>query len=181
MKNTNEKQPAHVAKPSKANSHYSGGGEEIPAGGWRGGGEEIPAGGWRNGGGEEIPAGGWRGGGEEIPAGGWRTGGGEEIPAGGWRAVVDTYRTKDGQDYYKFRFYPIGGYFEIDIIAMPAYGSRSADLHTTHRLPSERGDYKICFGNPHIINDLDTARKWAASWAELTSKYIKSGTPFPNS
>jgi hypothetical protein len=34
------------------------------------------------GGGEEIPAGGWRGG-EEIPAGGWR--GGEEIPAGGWR------------------------------------------------------------------------------------------------
>ncbi len=119
-------------------------------------------------------------GGEEIPKGGWR--GGEEIPKGGWRAVIDTYRTTDGEHFYKFRFYPIGDYFEIDILAMPSYGNRPADLHATHRLPSNRGtDYKICFGDPRIITDLNTAKQWAAQWSELTTKYIRTGTPFPNS
>ena len=162
------------------------GGEEIPTGGWRGGEEipkggwraveEIPAGGWR--GGEEIPKGGWRGG-EEIPKGGWR--GGEEIPKGGWRAKEDVYRTNDGGGYFKFRFYPIGDYYEIDILAMPSYGSRSSDMHSTHRLPSGRGGYKICFGDPRILRDLNTAKKWAAVWSEYTNRYIKYGNAFPNS
>src|SRR5687768_10921020 len=84
------------------------------------------------GGGEDIPAGGWRGGGEDIPAGGWR-GGGEDIPAGGWRSVIDVYRSQDGTGFFKFRFYPIGDYYEIDILAMPSYGNRESGVHTTHR------------------------------------------------
>ncbi|MBP6301872.1 MAG: hypothetical protein KBB37_01825 [Bacteroidia bacterium] len=141
------------------------------------GGEEIPPGGWR--GGEEIPPGGWRGG-EEIPPGGWR--GGEEIPPGGWRAVIDTYRSKNGRYFFKFRFYPVGTYYDVDIMAMPDYNGRANDLHTTHRLRSERSDceYKICFGNPSTMSDLDTARRWAASWSELTVKYIETGAQFPN-
>ncbi len=117
-------------------------------------------------------------GGEEIPPGGWR--GGEEIPPGGWRAVIDTYRSTDGTYYFKFCFYPAGDYYDVDILAMPSYGSRSSDLHLTHRLPSERGGYKICFGEPQIISDLNTAKKWAASWSELTVTYIKTGREFPN-
>jgi hypothetical protein len=170
MKHKNKNQPAQVVKLSTVITWSCGGGEEIPAGGWRsGGGEEIPAGGWRT------------GGGEEIPAGGWRAGGGEEIPAGGWRAVVDMYRSKDGTCYFQFRFFPVGAYYDIDILDMPSYGRRSADLHETHRLPSERGGYKICFGDPKIIADLNTAKRWAASWSELTVKYIKEGAAFPNS
>jgi hypothetical protein len=158
---------------------WRGGGEDIPAGGWRGGGEDIPAGGWR-GGGEDIPAGGWRGGGEDIPAGGWR-GGGEDIPAGGWRAIIDVYRSVDGLSYFKFSFYPIGDYYEIDILAMPSYGNRDSGLHNTHRLTSGRGGYKICFGDPTFVKTVVAARKWAAYWSEHTLNYIRSGTPFPNS
>lgn len=106
--------------------------------------------------------------------------GGEEIPPGGWR-TEDTYRTKDGEAYFKFRFIPLGNYYEIDIIASPSYGNRVSDLHNTHRLPSERGGLKVCFADPFVVTDLTTAKKWAAMWAEHTWKYIKSGTPFPNS
>ena len=157
MKKQNVNKPAHVVKLSDTSTRVCGGGEEIPAGGWR------------------------TGGGEEIPAGGWRAGGGEEIPAGGWRAVVDTYRSKDSMYLFQFRFFPVGAYYDIDIMEMPSYGIRSSDLHVTHRLPSERGGYKICFGDPKIITDLNTAKRWAASWCELTVKYIKEGTAFPNS
>lgn len=158
------------------------------------GGEEIPVGGWR--GGEEIPTGGWRGG-EEIPTGGWR--GGEEIPEGGWRAssssfladllgtntsqksvVHDVYRTKDGRHYFEFVFYWTGEYYDIDIFKMPSYGNRSKDLHDTHRLPSDRGGYKICFGDPHLIDSLDEGRRWAGIWAECTMNYILYGNNFPN-
>lgn len=141
------------------------------------GGEEVPSGGWR--GGEEIPKGGWRGG-EEIPKGGWR--GGEEIPKGGWRsyAKTDTYRTEDGRAYFEFGFAQVGSRVEIDIIDSPGYGSRSDSVHTTHRLKSERGGYKICFGDPAVSSDLASAKKWAKEWAECTWKYITTGREFPN-
>ena len=183
------------------------GGEEIPAGGWRMPGEEIPKGGWRTGG-EEIPKGGWRTGGGEIPAGGWRMMANEfkggwktpsthsdcinacavvqsninhdEIPNGSWYSNIDVYRTRYGNGYFKFRFNNIGSHYEIDILAMPSYNQRPVDLHLTHRLPSTRGGYKICFGDPTILTSLSTAKKWAAMWSELTMKYIKYGIPFPN-
>src|SRR5205809_73729 len=96
-------------------------------------------------------------GGEEIPPGGWRSGG-EEIPPGGWRSVEDVYRTTDGKEIFKFRFYPIGGYYEIDILAMPEYGSRSMDLIDTQRAPSDRGVQKIFLPDERIAKDLSTAK-----------------------
>ena len=146
-------------------------------------------------GGEEIPTGGWRGG-EEIPEGGWR--GGEEIPEGGWRAsspsfvgnilsmvspkkvIHDVYKTKNGKQLFEFAFYWKWNHYEIDIFKMPSYGSRSTDLHNTHRLPSDRGGHKICFGDPHLINSLEEGRKWAGTWAECTMNYILHGNCFPN-
>jgi hypothetical protein len=129
---------------------------------------------------EEIPYGSFRGG-EEIPPGGWRNG--EEIPPGGWRSYIykDDYRTRDGRAYYKFGFAQVGSNIEIDILDMPGYGGRDDALHPTHRLKSERGGYKICFGNPSISNDINSAKKWAAIWAEHTWKYITTGKPIPNS
>ena len=56
---------------------------------------------------------------EELPKGGWR-GPNDEIPKGGWRLeryTTDTYRTKDGQALFKFRFVDVGPHMEIDILS----------------------------------------------------------------
>jgi hypothetical protein len=134
---------------------------------------QVVSGGWR--GGEEIPPGGWRGG-EEIPPGGWR--GGEEIPPGGWRAVEDVYRTRDGRAHFTFQFHEVGGHYEVDIVDMPSYGGRDSSLHNTHRLPSDRGGYKVCIGGESSVRSLEQARRWAKSWSEETWKYIKHGEQF---
>lgn len=130
--------------------------------------------------GEAIPTGRFMGG-EEVPAGGWR--GGEEVPKGGWRTYIkiDVYRTEDGRAYFEFGFAQIGSNVEIDILDMPGYGGRDENVHTTHRLKSERGGHKICFGEPSISSDMHFAKKWAAQWAEHTWKYITTGKQFPNS
>ncbi|MEO0403249.1 MAG: hypothetical protein AAF193_00110 [Bacteroidota bacterium] len=102
---------------------------------------------------------------------------------GGYSDFIDVYLAKDRRSLFRFGFYWNSlGYFEVDILSMPSYGSRSSDMHTTHRVSSSRpgGGYKICFGNPSIINSPDIARKWAGIWAELTLDYIKTGKRFPN-
>ena len=140
-------------------------------------------------GGEKIPPGGWRGaetpqpGGEKIPPGGWRESsapqpGGEKIPPGGWRATQDEYRTRDGRAFFVFRFVAVGSFFEVDIVSMPSYGGRNEGAHETHRLSSNRGGKRICFGEPSAINTLQIAYEFAESWAENTWKYIKTGERF---
>jgi len=184
--------PVHDVKPNQMFNSKKGGGDEIPPGGWRSGSDQIFSVGWRSGGGDEIPFGGWR----ANFKGGWLTPSSfsetegqnalvpistpfESIPYGGFRSAIDVYRTKTGNGYFKFRFYRIGSYYEIDILAMPSYNSRATDCHSTHRLP-ERGGYKVCMGDPRILTTLTEAKKWAAVWSELTMKYIMYGTSFPN-
>ena len=103
-------------------------------------------------------------------------------------AVIFPHKIK--KHNYLFRFYPCGGYFEIDILTQPAYGKRYANGDKTHRVPSGRIDnlnsmngkpvWKICFGDPNIIKTLADAEKWAKVWAKLTTDYILNGTEFPN-
>ena len=98
-------------------------------------------------------------------------------------STTDTYRTRDGRAYFKFRFVPQGFFFthwEIDILAMPSYGGRSEGLHETHRLPSDRSDcrYRVCIGDESSVSSLSDARRWAGSWAEETWKYIQWGERF---
>jgi len=145
------------------------GGEKIPAGGWRGGQRPQP-------GGEKIPPGGWRGGQRPQP-------GGEKIPPGGWRsASTDEYRTRDAQAWFTFRFVPVGGHYEIDIVDMPSYKGvsvmRSSNLHPTHRLPSGRGGHRICFGVPSAVSSISDCYEYSASWAENTWEYIQTGRRF---
>ena len=104
------------------------------------------------------------------------------IPKGVFNAyIIDIYGCRNGRDSFEFGFYWTGNYYEIDILEMPSYGSVSTDLHDTHRLPSNRGGYRICFGKPRIINSMSAAKKWAGAWSELTIMYIREGIPFPNS
>lgn len=92
---------------------------------------------------------------------------------------VYTYRTKDGLHYYQFEYvYVSGGYYEIDIISQPSYGSRSSSMSVVHRLSSPRNgrDYKVCISNDvKTTITLQKAKNISIEWAELTSKYIRTG------
>jgi len=115
-------------------------------------------------------------GGEEIQPGTLH-GRGEILPSGTLCATYSpgTYRTRDGQDYYKFRFVESGGKFEIDILSQPSYRGRNESAHISHRLPSDRGGRKICVAQGHEPTSLSDAHNLAMGWAELTNTYIKRG------
>jgi hypothetical protein len=127
-------------------------------------------------GGEEIKPGTLHGG-EEIKPGTLH--GGEEIKPGtlhntGYSPA--TYRTKDGNAVYKFRFVDLGREkYAIDIISQPSYESRSSGNAVSHRLPSKRGGNKICLSTGFEPTTLDSAKKICMEWAELTHTYIKTG------
>lgn len=86
-----------------------------------------------------------------------------------------TYRTKDGNAFYKFRYVDIGGKFEIDIVEQPSYCHRDTSAHIIHRLPSARGGQKICISSGHEPKTLDGAKTISMQWAELTHTYILTG------
>lgn len=97
---------------------------------------------------------------------------------------VYTYRTKDGLHYYQFDYvYMSGGYYEIDIISQPSYGSRNSNMNTVHRLSSSRNgrDYKVCISESAKTSiTLQKAKDISMEWAELTSKYIHTGVTLDN-
>lgn len=93
-------------------------------------------------------------------------------------AINDVYRTNDGQAYFEFNFVKVGQFYEIDIIRTPNYNGRSEGLHETHRLPSDRGGYKVCFAAESAVTSLERARKWVEAWSEGTWRYIKTGATF---
>ena len=92
-------------------------------------------------------------------------------------AVISTYRI--GKHFFMFKFYPVGGYYDIDILKSPSYGKRKPNGVYTMRIPSQRGGMKICFAIPEVIDTLDKADKWSKAWAKLTSAYILTGKKFP--
>lgn len=90
----------------------------------------------------------------------------------------DVYRTNDGAAYFTFDFHNVNGVVEIDIIDAPSYGRRSNDLHSTHRLYSSRGGYRICFADPRVASNMERAKAFASTWAERTWRYIQTGRGF---
>lgn len=86
-----------------------------------------------------------------------------------------TYRTKDGNSYYKFNYVDIGGKFEIDIQEQPSYESRASSATLTHRLPSARSGQKICISAGKEPTTLEGAKDISVQWAELTNTYIRTG------
>lgn len=88
------------------------------------------------------------------------------------------YRTARGSYNFNFRFCWQKQYYEIDILKTPSYQSRSDDLHSTHRLPSKRGGYKICVKDNSKVNSLQQAKIYCALWAEATARYIETGKTF---
>lgn len=95
------------------------------------------------------------------------------------------YKTKDGRAYFIFRIVNIGSYinrYEIDILSQPSYLFHNESWGVTHRLPSSRPDcqYKICVRYGFEPKSEDQAKRLAADWAELTWRFIKTGTTIDN-
>jgi len=102
----------------------------------------------------------------------------ETLKAGTLRATYSpaTYRTEDGESYYKFRFVEKeDGKFDIDILELPSYKGRDENRNITHFMNSERGGYKISICCGYEPATLAAAKKLAKGWAELTNTYIKTG------
>lgn len=59
------------------------------------------------------------------------------------------------------------------ILSCPSYGSRSKDLHSTHRLEDDRGNPHICPG--WMPENFEEAKAWAAVWCKYTENYIRTG------
>jgi len=86
-----------------------------------------------------------------------------------------TYRTRDGKAFFKFEYFQIGDYIEIDIVSMPDFGHR--DHSQIHRIPSERG-HQICLAEaPKSISACNTIVK---DWSELVWRYILTGITIDN-
>ena len=103
----------------------------------------------------------------------------DSLPPGAIKGYKYTYRTKDGQSYFKFVYWWNGEYFDFEIIDQPSYGSRDNDINITHRLPLLRNGYrmKICINEnkKRLFNNLDSAHSLVKGWSELTWTYIKTG------
>ncbi|HJQ24193.1 MAG TPA: hypothetical protein VKA60_09785 [Blastocatellia bacterium] len=89
---------------------------------------------------------------------------------------VETYRTKDGEAEFTFRFVKVDDQYEVDILETPSYGNLDTSLHITHRVNSPRGGYQADMGLIDKRN-LDEVQQMASQWAEFTWTYIKSNKP----
>ena len=86
------------------------------------------------------------------------------------------FRTSDGLSDYLFRFEEQSDRtWRAYIQRQPSYRGRATDAHSTHRLSDASGEY-ICWDHP--LQTLDDAMRVAASWANNTQEYIRSGRRF---
>lgn len=92
--------------------------------------------------------------------------------------ITFIYNTSDRQAYFKFNIIKTGQIYEIDIIETPEHLGKSISSTDTHQSISNRGGYKICFGNPNVVTDIDKAREFSGEWAELAWKNLQTGEAF---
>ena len=90
---------------------------------------------------------------------------------------VAIYRSGGGEDYAFSFERQSDGEVRAYVQAMPGYGARPADLHSTHRRRDGNGRYFVCRDPPP--RTMEAAMRVAAAWAELTDVYQRTGRPFP--
>jgi len=88
-----------------------------------------------------------------------------------------SYRAKDGATDYRFSIeQQRDDSYRVYIMSQPSYGSRSTTSADTHRLTDAADRRYICWSHS-IENDLQ-ARHVAATWADATQRYIRTGARF---
>lgn len=88
------------------------------------------------------------------------------------------YRTKDGQADYGFSIErQSDGEYRSYITSQPSYRGRSESAHDSHRYTDSRDNRKYACFEPMPRTESD-AKKVAASWADRTQEYIRTGKTF---
>ena len=82
-----------------------------------------------------------------------------------------TYRSKNGQHYFAFRFHPRNGTIEISCTRHPSFNGRSSDPVKTHLFRSG----ELCFASGQEPRTVARAKSLAAQWAEYFLDYLKTG------
>lgn len=98
----------------------------------------------------------------------------EYITKGNLSAVY-TYRTKDGQHYYKFDYIQGETFWKVQIISQPSYQDLDASMFTTYREQDEDGRVLIRFNEPQKVDTLGKAQQLSMFWAEANTSYILTG------
>lgn len=83
------------------------------------------------------------------------------------------YRSKDGRNYFNFKFVPSGSHVEVYCTVHPPLNGRDADPHKTHLFSSG----KICFTSGRGPRTQSRAEQLAAQWAEYFLEYRRTGVP----
>ena len=89
------------------------------------------------------------------------------------RKIRAFYRTRDGAADYRFSFEERSdGTWRAYIEWQPSYRGRGTGERATHRL-SDGGRKYVCWTKP--LRSLSEAKSVAATWADHTQRYIKTG------
>ncbi len=82
-----------------------------------------------------------------------------------------TYRSKDGQHYFKFEFKDCGTRIDIYCWQHPSLNGRDSAPEKTHLFRSG----KICFVSGHEPKSQSRAEQLAGQWAEYYLEYRRTG------
>ena len=88
-------------------------------------------------------------------------------------SVKKYYRSKDGRDYFNFKFVNRGTCIDIYCTRHPSLNGRDSDPHKTHLFSSG----KLCFVSGREPRSQGQAEKLAAQWAEYYLEYRRTGIP----
>jgi hypothetical protein len=98
----------------------------------------------------------------------------DHLPHGTFAAYTDTIAFNTSGRSYKFSFEQVGSVWRAYILSQPSYGSRSTDLHPTHR-NRDGNRYFVCWSpEPTSFADIKAV---ANSWASRTERYIDHNIP----
>ncbi|MBN2267674.1 MAG: hypothetical protein JW725_05060 [Candidatus Babeliaceae bacterium] len=83
----------------------------------------------------------------------------------------DTYRSKKGKHYFKFRFVPTGGVYDVYCDSHPGFNGKDNSPRKTHLFHSG----KLCFQKGKEPRTPKRARELAGQWAEYMAEYRRTG------
>ena len=86
-------------------------------------------------------------------------------------AIKRSYRSKNGQGYFNFRFKDQGDHIDIFCSGHPPLNGRDPDVNKTHLFSSG----KLCFVSGREPRSQARAEELAAQWAEYYLEYRRTG------
>ncbi|RKY10508.1 MAG: hypothetical protein DRP56_00765 [Planctomycetota bacterium] len=94
-----------------------------------------------------------------------------KILNGVFNSTMKIYRSKNGGDYFNFKFVNRGHHFDVFCTKHPSFNGKSSNPHKTHLFHSG----KVCFVEGREPKTRRRAEELAAQWAEYFLDYRQTG------